>query len=62
MSDVRKRMKFPGVALSRMGHMPLPGDVEKKVARVFYVAATRVTQCLFLWVKGGGGFNHVFAS
>jgi superfamily I DNA/RNA helicase len=62
MSDVRKRLRFPGMTLPRVGHMPAAGEDEKKAARVFYVAATRATQRLFLWVEGGGSFNHVFAS
>lgn len=62
MSDALKRLKFLGVALPRVGHMPAAGEDEKKEVRVFYVAATWATQRLFLWVEGGGSLNHVFAS
>jgi hypothetical protein len=35
MSDVRKRLEFPVVALHGVGHMPAPGEDEKEAARVF---------------------------
>ena len=48
MSDLRKRLKSPVVALPGVGHLPAPGGVEKEAARVFYVAATRATQRLVI--------------
>ncbi len=43
---VSKGLEFPVVALPGVGHMPANGEDEKDTARVFYVAATKVTQRL----------------
>ena len=49
---VSKGLEFPVVALPGVGHMPAPGEGEKEAARVFYVAATRATQRLFVGIEG----------
>jgi len=54
MSDVRKCMKFPVVALHGVRYMPAPS--EKESARVFYVVAARPTQRSVV----GVGQNSVF--
>ncbi len=56
MSDVRKGLEFPVVALRGLGHMPAPGEDETEAARVFYVAATRATQRLVITASGDGKF------
>ncbi len=40
MSDVRKRLESPVVALPGVGYMPAPGGDEKEAARVLYVTAS----------------------
>ena len=50
MSDARKGLEFPLVALPAVGHIPAAGEDEKEAARVFYVAATRATQRLVMGV------------
>ena len=55
---VSKGLEFPVVALPGVGHMPAAGEDEKEAARVFYVAATRATQRLFLGVNGRGRFSN----
>jgi predicted nuclease of restriction endonuclease-like (RecB) superfamily len=57
MSNARKCLAFPVVALPGVGHMPAPGEDEKEAARVFYVVATRATQRLVMGVGGHGGFG-----
>jgi len=54
---VSKGLEFPVVALPGVGNMPAPGENEKEAARVFYVAATRATQQLFIGVCGKGSFG-----
>ena len=54
---VSKGLEFPVVALPGVGHMPAAGEDEKEAARVFYVAATRVTQRLVMGVGGIGIFG-----
>lgn len=54
---VSKGLEFPLVALPGVGHMPAAGEDEKEAARVFYVAATRATQRLFMGVAGDGVFG-----
>lgn len=49
---VSKGLKFPVVALPGVGHMPAAGEDEQEAARVFYVAATRATQKLFISISG----------
>jgi superfamily I DNA/RNA helicase len=51
---VSQGLEFPVVALPGVGHMPAKGEDEQEAARVFFVAATRVTQGLFIGVTGGG--------
>ena len=46
---VSKGLELPVVALPGVGHMPAAGQDEHEAARVFYVAATRVTQRLVWW-------------
>lgn len=55
---VSKGLEFPVVALPGVGHMPAKGEDEQEAARVFYVAATRATQRLVIWVGGDGGFGR----
>ena len=53
MSDdlkVSKGLGLPVVALPGVGPILAPGKDETEAARVFYVAATRATQCM---VMGG---------
>jgi superfamily I DNA/RNA helicase len=51
---VSKGLGFPVVALPDVGHMPAKGEDEQEAARVFYVAATRATQRLVIWLGGDG--------
>lgn len=53
---VSKGLEFPVVALSGAGQMPQEGQDEMDEARLFYVAATRATQRLFIPLSGGGKF------
>lgn len=53
MREVHGRFEFPVVALPGVGHMPAPGEDEKKAVRVFYVGAT---QRLVVGVGGNQGF------
>ena len=57
MSDLRKGLKLPVLALPGLGHIPAPGEDETEAARVFYVAATRATQRLVITVSGDSGFG-----
>ena len=41
--QVSKGLEFHVVALPGVGHMPAAGKDEHEAARVFYLAATRVT-------------------
>jgi len=43
-----KGLEWPVVALAGVGRMPAKGEDEKDEARLFYVAATRATQRLFI--------------
>ena len=54
MSDLRKGLKLPVVALPGVGHMPAAGEDEKEAARVFYVTAT---QRLVLGIAGDRQFG-----
>ncbi|MDP2367304.1 3'-5' exonuclease [Rhodoferax sp.] len=58
---VSKGLEFPVVALPGVGHMPAPGEDEKKAARVFYVAATRATQRLLLGISGSSLLGNQLA-
>ena len=53
---VSKGLEFPVVALSGAGQMPEDGQDEADEARLFYVAATRATQRLFVPLSGAGKF------
>ena len=53
---VSKGLEFPVVAISGMGQMPEEGQDEADEARLFYVAATRATQRLFIPLSGEGKF------
>jgi hypothetical protein len=43
-----KGLEWPVVALAGVGQMPAEGEDEKEEARLFYVAATRATQRLYI--------------
>jgi len=58
MSEVRKGLEFPLVALPGVRHMPAAGEDEKETTRVFYAAATRATQSLILRVSGQAGLGQ----
>ena len=51
---VSKGLEFPVVALAGVGAMPAPGQDEADAARLFYVAATRATQAMFIPLSGSG--------
>ncbi len=53
---VSKGLEFPVVALAGAGQMPEDGQDEADEARLFYVAATRATQRLFVPLSGAGKF------
>ena len=53
---VSKGLEFPVVALCGSGRMPEDGEDEAEEARLFYVAATRATQRLFIPLSGAGKF------
>ena len=53
---VSKGLEFPVVALVGVGGMPGAKEVESDEARLFYVAATRATQALYITLSGKGAF------
>ena len=53
---VSKGLEFPVVAIAGTGQMPEAGHDEATEARLFYVAATRATQRLFIPLSGEGRF------
>lgn len=55
-----KGLEFPVVALSGVGQMPMEGREEADEARLFYVAATRATDRLFIPLSGAGRFGQRF--
>jgi superfamily I DNA/RNA helicase len=55
-----KGLEFPVVALPGIGHMPEAGTREVDEARLFYVAATRATQTLYITLSGTGAFMNRF--
>ena len=55
-----KGLEFPIVALPGVGYMPEQGEAELDEARLFYVAATRATQSLFITLSGDGDFSKRF--
>lgn len=56
-----KGLEFPVVALPGVGHMPGAEDDEAEEARLFYVAATRATQSLYITLSGSGKFGQRLA-
>jgi hypothetical protein len=52
-----KGLEFPVVALPGVGYMPEEGEDELDEARLFYVAATRATQSLYITLSGEGAFK-----
>ncbi len=58
---VSKGLEFPVVALSGVGQMPEDGLDEADEARLFYVAATRATQRLFIPISGTGRLGERLA-
>jgi superfamily I DNA/RNA helicase len=50
------------VALPGVGNMPGQGEDEAEEARLFYVAATRATQTLYITLSGRGAFMERFAA
>jgi superfamily I DNA/RNA helicase len=59
---VSKGLEFPLVALAGVGHMPEDGESEADEARLFYVAATRATQSLYITLSGEGAFGRRFSA
>jgi hypothetical protein len=55
-----KGLEFPVVALSGVGQMPEEGHSEADEARLFYVAATRATQTLYITLSGTGAYMERF--
>jgi Nuclease-related domain/UvrD-like helicase C-terminal domain/AAA domain len=53
-----KGLEFPVVAISGAGQMPGEGEGEADEARLFYVAATRATQRLFIPLSGASDFAN----
>ena len=53
---VSKGLEFPVVALPGVGQLPSSTQDITEAARLFYVAATRATNRLFLTVSGDGEF------
>lgn len=56
-----KGLEFPVVALPGVGYMPEEGESETDEARLFYVAATRATQSLYITLSGEGAFGRRFS-
>lgn len=57
-----KGLEFAVVALPGVGDMPGQGEDEAEEARLFYVAATRATQTLYITLSGRGAFMERFAA
>lgn len=55
-----KGLEFPVVALAGIGQMPEEGGDEAEEARLFYVAATRATELLYITLSGSGGYMQRF--
>jgi len=55
-----KGLEFPIVAMPGVGHMPEDGEDEADEARLFYVAATRATQELYITLSGHGAYMNRF--
>jgi hypothetical protein len=52
-------LEFPVVALIGVGSMPEHGADELEEARLFYVASTRATESLAIFLSGSGSFGSV---
>jgi len=61
MSDARKRLESPVMALPGVGHLPAPGEDEKEAVRGLYMAATRAMHKLFIAASGDGVFDQKLA-
>jgi hypothetical protein len=59
---VSKGLEFPVVALPGVGYMPEDGESEAEEARLFYVAATRATEALYITLSGNGAFGERLAA
>ena len=55
-----KGLEFPVVALAGIGRMPEAGTSEAVEARLFYVAAKRTTQALYITLSGTGAYMERF--
>jgi hypothetical protein len=55
-----KGLEFPVVALAGVGQMPEEGSDEAEEARLFYVAATRATEMLYITLSGSGAYMQRF--
>ena len=55
---VSKGLEFRVVALVGVGGMPGAKEDEADEARLFYVAATRATEALYITLSGDGGFGE----
>jgi superfamily I DNA/RNA helicase len=55
-----KGLEFAVVALPGVGRMPEAGHSEADEARLFYVAATRATQELYITLSGTGSYMERF--
>ncbi|MEP7102331.1 MAG: 3'-5' exonuclease [Burkholderiales bacterium] len=55
-----KGLEFPLVALPGVGSMPEDGESEADEARLFYVAATRATESLYITLSGKGAYMERF--
>jgi superfamily I DNA/RNA helicase len=55
-----KGLEFAVVALPGVGRMPESGHSEEEEARLFYVAATRATQTLYITLSGTGKYMDRF--
>lgn len=53
---VSKGLEFPVVARVGVGGMPAAKEDESDEAQLFYVAATRATQALYITLSGTGKF------
>jgi superfamily I DNA/RNA helicase len=56
-----KGLEFAVVALPGVGHMPAEDANEQEEARLFYIAATRATERLFITVSRTGAFGRRLA-
>ena len=52
-------LEFPVVALVGVGNMPEHGSDELEEAKLFYVASTRSTKSLSIFLSGSGSFGSM---